>query len=412
MKSINKRWAIKKRWAFRRWGIQRCWSVFRKCAREQKRDLWVLGLSLAFAPMFVVLYWLMTGRTGSTSYGVMVINQDVPVLQADGALLAVGELIIDAMKDITYENGSPLLRVKLVEGRTLAEARLRNRESALLVILPHDLSSAVQEAGANDDKTTPRLVFTGDLTNPYYTITAIMTMTAVEKVIQPYTNNPQLVEMDEIPLGGSAARTEFENYMPGLMVMAVVLLIFQAAMMTVREVEAGKIIRLRLTRLTTFELLGGITAWMMVIATVSVLLTFLTAVWCGFHSQGSIWIAVVVGLITNLSIIGVGMIVASFSKTVSQAFVIANFPLGFFMFLTGAAFPLPRNILFTIAGRGIDFVDFLAPTHAVIALNKIFTLGLGLKDVAFELTAMTILSVVYFLIGAVLFNKRHMRGVE
>jgi len=28
----------------------RFWSVFRKAVREQKRDLWVLGLSLAFAP--------------------------------------------------------------------------------------------------------------------------------------------------------------------------------------------------------------------------------------------------------------------------------------------------------------------------------------------------------------------------
>jgi ABC-2 type transport system permease protein len=391
--------------------IRRWWSVVRKCAREQKRDLWVLGLSLAFAPLFVVLYWLMTGGTGSTSYGVMVINQDVPVLQADGSLLDVGALIIEAMKEVTYENGSPLLRVKLIENRTLAEARLRNRESALLIILPSNLSYAIQKASLNEE-TSAKLIFTGDLTNPYYTITAIMTMTAVDYVIRPFTNSPQLIVMDEIPLGGSAARTEFENYMPGLMVMAVILLIFQAAMMTVREVEAGKMIRLRLSRLKTIELLGGITAWMMVIATISVLLTFLTAVLCGFKSQGSIWIAVVVGLITNLSIIGVGMIVASFSKTVAQAFVIANFPLGFFMFLTGAAFPLPRNTLFTIAGRGIDYVDFLAPTHAVIALNKIFTLGLGLKDVTYELISMTFLSIIYFLIGAWLFNKRHLRAMD
>ena len=53
--------------------------MFRKSVREQKRDLMVLGLSLAFAPLFVVLYWLMTGGSGSTTYGVLVINNDVSV---------------------------------------------------------------------------------------------------------------------------------------------------------------------------------------------------------------------------------------------------------------------------------------------------------------------------------------------
>jgi ABC-2 type transport system permease protein len=109
---------------------------------------------------------------------------------------------------------------------------------------------------------------------------------------------------------------------------------------------------------------------------VSVLLTFLTAVLCGFKGQDSIFAAIGVGLVTNLSIIGVGMIVASLSKSVSQAFVIANFPLGLFMFQTGAVFPFPRHTLFTIAGRGFDLVDLLTPTHAVIALNKIFTMGM------------------------------------
>ena len=114
-------------------------------------------------------------------------------------------------------------------------------------------------------------------------------------------------------------------------------------------------------------------------------LTFATAVGFGFRSQGPLWLALVVTVITSLSIIGIGLLVACFSKTVSQAFVIANFPLGFLMFLTGAAFPLPRLTLFTLFGRGFALPDLLPPTHAVVALNKIFTLGSGLQGVAFEL---------------------------
>ena len=99
-------------------------------------------------------------------------------------------------------------------------------------------------------------------------------------------------------------------------------------------------------------------------------LTFATAVGFGFRSQGPLWLALVVTVITSLSIIGIGLLVACFSKTVSQAFVIANFPLGFLMFLTSAAFPLPRLTLFTLFGRGFALPDLLPPTHAVVALNK------------------------------------------
>jgi ABC-2 type transport system permease protein len=79
------------------------------------------------------------------------------------------------------------------------------------------------------------------------------------------------------------------------------------------------------------------------------------------------------------------------------------------MFLTGAAFPLPRTNLFALAGRGFALPDLLPPTHAVVALNKVFTLGAGFKDVAFELAALTLLSVLYFGIGVWLFQRTQMR---
>ncbi len=91
--------------------MQRLWSVFRKSVREQRRDLWVVGLSLAFAPLFVMIYWMMTGASGTTSYGVLVINQDVPVLQADGTTLSAGQDVVDGLRELTYENGGALLRV-------------------------------------------------------------------------------------------------------------------------------------------------------------------------------------------------------------------------------------------------------------------------------------------------------------
>lgn len=388
----------------------RLWQVFIKSIREQKRDLWVIGLSLAFAPLFVFIYWLATGGTGTTSYGVLVINQDVPIALEDGSRLAAGDEVVARLRDLVYQNGSPLLKVTLVEDRREAEQKLRDRAAAALVIIPTGFSTQLAAFRAGDTDVTTDLIFIGDLTNPTYTVAAVMAMTAVDTYTQGFTEAPRPVELVEIPLGSSAARTEFENYVPGLFVLAVVLMVFQAAMTPARDIESGALRRLRLTPMTAFDYLGGTSLWLGLVSVAAVLLTFATAVGFGFRSQGPLWLAVLVTAITSLSIIGIGLLVACFSKTVSQAFVIANFPLGFLMFLTGAAFPLPRLTLFTLFGRDFALPDLLPPTHAVIALNKIFTLGAGLQGVAFELGALALLSTLYFGLGIWLFEKTQMRA--
>jgi ABC-2 type transport system permease protein len=386
------------------------WHVFVRSIREQKRDLWVIGLSLAFAPLFVFLYWLMTGGSGTTSYSVLVINQDVPATLADGSRLTAGDDVVAGMRKLTYQNGSSLLRVTIMDDRLEAEQRLRNRTAAALVVIPKGFSERLATFQSGNTDSSTDLTFVGDLTNPTYTVAAVMAMTAADTVVQGLTGALRPVNLVEIPLGASAARSEFENYVPGLLVLAVVLMVFQAAMTPARDIESGILRRLRLTPLTAFDYLGGTSLWLGLVSVVSVLLTFATAVGFGFRSQGPLWLAILVTTITSLSIIGIGLLVACFSKTVSRAFVIANFPLGLLMFLTGAVFPLPRLTLFTLFRHDFALADLLPPTHAVIALNRIFTLGGGLKEAAFELAALIMLCALYFGLGVWLFQKTQMRA--
>jgi ABC-type multidrug transport system permease subunit len=66
--------------------------------------------------------------------------------------------------------------------------------------------------------------------------------------------------------------------------------------------------------------------------------------------------------------------------------------------------PLPRNELFT----GFALNDILPPTHAVIAMNKIFTYGSGINDIRHELIMLTILTLVYYSVGVYFFKKKHL----
>ncbi len=377
--------------------------VFLKSMREQLRNYWMLIVSLSFAPMFVLLYWFITGG-GTTSYHVIVINND------DLTSSSASSRVIQSMRELAYANGQPILKVTESTDRNKAESSLTNREAAALIIFPEGFSSVLQKAREKASTESPRITLVGDLTNPYYSIVSIMVYTCVEDFVTSELEQAPLIIVDEIALGASAARTEFEMYVPALLILSVVLLIFQVSMVIAREVESGTLRRLQMTNMTSFDFLAGVSLTQVLISGISVMLTFLVAVLLGFRSQGSFWLAILIGVLTSFSIVGVGLIIASLARTVSEAFIYANFPLIFLMFFTGAVFPIPPIPLFSIAGRSIGLADIFPPTHAITALNKVLTLGAGLKDILFELFALITLSIVYFALGIWLFKRVRMKA--
>jgi ABC-2 type transport system permease protein len=383
--------------------------VFRKTLREMSRDLWMLALTVAFAPFFVLLYWIWT-QGGSTSYKVAVINQDTGAALPGGGRLQAGQDVIQAISEMTYAGGQPLLKAVLVSSQAEAESILREREAVAFILLPPGFSQSILDLQTGGSSPGAQVIFGGDLTNPYYMVAANLALVTVDGYVQQMSGRSPLVDYHEEPLGDSLARTEFEIYVPGTLIFAVILLVFLASMTVAREIETGTLRRLQLTPMNAFELLGGMSLALVLVGVASTLLSFGIAILLGFRSQGPIWVAVLVAAVTSLSIIGMGMLVACFSKTVSQAFVVANFPLGLMMFFSGVIYPLPRVTLFTIAGHAVGPYDILPPTHAVAALNKVLTLGAGLDEVAFELTALTILSMLYFMVGAWLFRRMHLRS--
>lgn len=381
------------------------WSVLVKSLREQRRDVLSLLLTLSTAPFFVFVYWLFFGG-GSTSYAVLVINQDRGVTDGTGAVWNAGDGIIAVLQEtITYENGQSMLRVRQVEDRADAERRLRNRDAALLVIIPQGFTQALITPESQPGIVT----FVGDRTNTYYTVTATLANAALTGYLDAVTQQTRPVQVAEEALGGSSARTEFELYVPGLLILAVLMLVYQAAMVVVREVETGTLDRLRLTRLSAFDLLGGISLSQVIIGAAAVVLTFLTALALGFRSAGPVWVAVLIGAVTTFSAVGVGLIVTCFARTTYQAFMVSTFVLFLMMFFTGAFMPMPGGEVFTLGDHVFRIYDVLPPTHAVVALNKVLTLGEGLGAIQFELAALLALSVLYFAGGVWLFQRTHLR---
>lgn len=378
----------------------RLWTIFLKTWREFLRDPWVLGLTLAFAPFFVFLYWLWF-QGGPTAYTILLLDHD----RGEAAIGAA-----EAIRRAQYSDDKPLLRLHPVSDRAELEVLLHERSGTAFIELPADFSRKIAALHAGEEPGSIRLAFGGDLTNPYYPVASILALNAIDTYVQQATGRAPMIVYIEEPLGASGTRTEFETYVPGVLIFAVIMLIFIAAMAAAREVESGALRRLKLTPVSAFDLLGGISLALVVIGVAAVLLTLAAAAALGFQSRGPLWVAALVGALTSLAVIGMGMLVAAFTGTVSQAFVVANFPLGLLMFFSGAIFPLPKVVLFTLGGREVGLYDILPPTHAVAALNKVLTLGAGLSEVTYELGMLVLLSALYFALGVGVFGRKRLRS--
>lgn len=383
-------------------------TVFRKTLREMSREVWMLALTLAFAPFFVLLYWLILSG-GSTTYTILTIDNDAGFQLADGTTFHAGREVVSALTSVTYANDQPLLKTRAVANLTEAEPLLRDHTAAAYIIIPENFSETLARLQSGDRSATTLITFGGDVSNPYYMVGVNLSLTAIDDYVMKATGQSPLIGYKEEALGASLARTEFETYVPGTLIFAVILLIFLAAMTVAREIETGTLRRLQLTPMGSLDYLGGVTAALVLVGTAAFALAFVCALVVGFRSQGSVWAALLVGAVTCLSVIGLGMVVASFTRTVSQAFIVANFPMAMMMFFSGVIYPLPKIVLFTLGGHEVGLYDILPPTHAVVALNKILSLGAGLGQVTYELSALVILSAIYFAVGVWLFKRFHLR---
>jgi len=377
-------------------------AVAGKTLREQVRNPWLPLLAIGLGPFFVLLMWAFFPSGGSTTYPVVVVDSDTG---ASGAGIRSGDRAIASLRSLTYDTGVPILDVRQVADLDHAQAEIEARRAVAFVELPEGFTRSLLAARQGTGAVPVRIG--GDLGSPTYPVVAIMIADGLDRFARQETGRTALLDLTETPLGASGSRTEFELYVPGVLVFAIGLMMFAAATALAQETEAGTINRLVRAPISAAELLGGITIVQVLVGLVAGLASLGTAALLGFRSAGPIWMALPIWVLTSLSVIGLGLLVAAFTRSVAQAFLVANFPFGLFMFLSGTMFPVRGVPLFTLAGHEVNLLDLLPPRHAVNALTSVFSFGS--TSIGYELVMLTLLSAAYFLLGAWAFHRRHLR---
>jgi ABC-2 type transport system permease protein len=227
-------------------------------------------------------------------------------------------------------------------------------------------------------------------------------------MVRKYTQNKPLYTFNEQFMGNSLAKSEFDIYVPGIFVFSIIMLILSASLSIIRDVEDKTMLRLKLTRMTVLDYLIGNTIVQWLVGIISFGFTLWLAKMLGFNSAGSLWLVLLVCSLCILSIIAISLILIAFCKNATMVMIVGNFPLFILMFFTGSMIPLPRHEL--IAGFALN--DLLPPTHAVIAMNKIFTYGSTISDITYELLMLSVLTIGYYIVGVVLFRRKHMNAIS
>ncbi len=382
-------------------------SIIGKSLKEQLRSFWLLLLILSMGPFFILIYYLII-ESQKPEYNILIVNNDKAVF-VQGDSLYHGHYLVLGFYELENDTSSIPFRCEEIADKDQGTEKLKNKKADALIIIPESFSSTIEESKGGDTAAFSNVEFIGDLTNPDYLISAIWANEVLNEYMFQSTGTRRIIHVKETGLGSSATISMFDSIAPGILILSLIMLMFTASIAFVSEVENKTIIRLKLSKLSTLEFLGGVTFVQLIVGVSSVILTLITAIMLGFNYSGSLAIMVLVASLTCLSIIAFSLIIAAITKSATEVLVVGNFPMFFFMFFTGAAFPMKSEALFSIAGYPINIPGLMTPTHAISALNKTLVMNMDISSIIPEIVAITILSVIYFLIGALLFKRRHLR---
>ena len=384
----------------------RWYAVFIKSIMEQIREYWILVLTILMAPLFIAIYYLMA-ETEDPDYDIVLVSHDRGA-QMKGTVLSLGDSIVHYAKVLSGVD--EMFNIQILESREKALEELRNRKADVAVVLPENLSAAVAASG-DPSNSAAVIELVGDVTHMEYIIGAIWAEELINRYILEVAEIQMPVSWSETTLGFSGTRTYFELYVPGLLILSIIMIIFSASTAMVREAEARTLERIRISRLTTLELLGGISLVQILVALLSLFLAVLTALALGYTLiPGTLGFLLLISVLTAVSMISFSLLVAAMCRSVKEVAIIGTFPLFLLMFFTGAAFPVSGGKLFSIGSYQVMLNDLLSPKFAIEALNKVLIRGLEPGDALPEILALVFLSGLYLIAGTWAFRRRHMRA--
>lgn len=367
-----------------------------KSLKENIRDWKVLALVMLFSPFFLILMYLLYGQS-PTTYHIGIVNLD------KGAVSA--ELI----ENIEHTKAQDDIRLfYLINTKTIdnLKVQVKDKKVDIGVVIPRDYSKVYSDTKENETMNPVVVDLYGCMSNTRYTVAAVMISDIINKQGLAAANVSIPISISETFLEKKLPLNDFDSYVPGLMSLSVLMVLFTATASIVKENDKKTLIRLKLSNLGAFNYLLSVCIVQTMIAVIAIVISYWTALALGYRPEGSFISVLFVGMISSLSIVSISLVIASFLNTVFDVLTIGCFPFFILMFFSGGMLPLPKVNLITIGKHSFGITDILPLTHTVNAFNHILNYGAGLNEVVFDIFMILVLTVLYFSFGLILYKKR------
>lgn len=195
----------------------------------------------------------------------------------------------------------------------------------------------------------------------------------------------------------------FDFLTPGMVVFALLMLAVGVAASLTREADKGTLTRIKLSTISSFELLLGFLVMWTVVGMVQVVLLFGTGIVLGFEWQGGapgLLIASGIASIAGLASVSLGLIIASFARTEGQAGSLTTLITVPMAFVIGSFMQVGTEA----------FSKFLPWGQAVHCLRAILNAGAPVSLIAPNILWMVLETAILFVLGVFVYSRNRLRA--
>jgi ABC-2 type transport system permease protein len=362
------------------------WELCKRNLKEIYRDPLGMGFLLGFPLIFMLLFGAIFSGDNATSYAVGVIDED----NTAQSQVFINEALanVSALEITSYADADTALK------------DLKFGDIKAYIVIPSGFGQQVSQ-NWQGEKADITLQMTYDESDVMVSEQLISIINAVARSFARI-EIPLTIDANPIHIETEINYTDFMG--PGIIIFGLLILIPTAARPIVRDKEKGFMSRLLTTPTRPLDFILGYSLSMVVI-TIAQIIIFMVAAWAiGMNIVGNFWLAFLVFFLTGLCSIGVGMVIASLSKTEQQAEPLCwliSMPLAT---LSGCWFSIEMMPQYL---RGFAYAFPYA--HSIGASRGVLIRGVGLEAIGPDFLFLIGWAVVIFAIGIILF-RRSMRS--
>jgi ABC-2 type transport system permease protein len=354
--------------------------------KEIYRDPVALGFLLGFPLIFMLIFGLIFSGDQMPDFTIGVIDEDNSMMSQAFAEQALAKV--------------PVLTISTYDDADTALKDLKFGELNAYIVIPPGFGQQVTQnwQGSEADIVLNMTYDESDVMISEQLITIINEVTrAFAQIEVPVTVNALPIHVEN--------QIDYIDFIgPGIITFGLLILIPTAARPIVRDKEKGFMARLLTTPTRPLDFILGYSLSMVVI-TIAQIAIFVVGAWAmGMDIIGNLGLAFLVFFLTGLCSVGIGMVIASLSKSENQAEPLAwifSMPLAM---LSGCWFSIEMMPSYI---RNIAFAFPYA--HTIEAARGVLIRGVGLEAVGTDLLFLVGWAVVIFAIGIILF-RRSMRS--